>query len=518
MVAGKDRIIVEDYVIGIIEGAHRQNLIRLPRHIACLLCCREIQRRIGNKHLILAVHTAQHIIGGAVRIDLASVLIDLDSLCDIVPLFQSLRHIVDRVIECLRVDGRPFGGNVLVFRNGLVEVKLFRILCNTPVFIRHIPAIQGVAGSEGTRDGAACEVTGVGGNFLLDVRIGAVDRAAIQMEGHRVGRCVPNRVEPQVALNGKHLSGLSLGLGVFAHGPLHIHAGRTKGPALEGPCGGAIFRPVGADSGLIGRSPAIRGIRIFVRIVQPEAILLLGYLRAVGQLHRAQGVLSLIYVLLIGGNRVGDGVPVSIVVEIEVVGGVLSTDRCSVISAIRICVLRAMVRSHICSGHMQPGAGILLCDRIGRHRVHLAGHSVIASIVSAYRVISAVGVIIGDLSVCVRHPHQIVKVVFGDGLVIRGHQIQEVLLIRGVIVVNTDTLQTGNIQIRHLITVVVPIVADISVKPVGDQVMPQVCVLRVRNNLSAHSGVGAHNSGFAGIVQTGIEESTFIVLAICGGP
>ena len=88
---------------------------------------------------------------------------------------------------------------------------------------------------------------------------------------------------------------------------------------------------------------------------------------------------------------------------------------------------------------MQPGAGVLLFDGVGGHRLHLPGHGVITSIVCAHGIECAVGITVGDLITIERHPHQIVKAVLGDSRVVRGHQIQEVSPIHGVIVVNTDT-------------------------------------------------------------------------------
>ena len=78
---------------------------------------------------------------------------------------------------------RPFRGNVLVFRNRLVKVKRRLRLCNVPVFIRYIPALQRVTAPERAGNNAACGITGVGGNFLHDVRTNTIDRTAVQVEG-----------------------------------------------------------------------------------------------------------------------------------------------------------------------------------------------------------------------------------------------------------------------------------------------------------------------------------------------
>ncbi len=72
--------------------------------------------------------------------------------------------------------------------------------------------------------------------------------------------------------------------------------------------------------------------------------------------------------------------------------------------------------------------------------------------------------------------------------------------------------------------------ADASVKPVGNQIVPQTRGIeaavrivdhrlrRIGNDLSAHGRVGAHNGGLALVVFAGIKESTLTVFAVRGAP
>ena len=270
------------------------------------------------------LHLAQHIIGRSACTDIAA-CINVHFISSLVGVEGLIRYIIDRVIKCFRADSRPFCGNMLVCRNGLVKVKLCLRLCNVSVFIRYIPTIQCITISERTRNNAICRVTRVCRNFLFNGRTGIIDHATVQMEGHRIGRRIPNCIEPQVALNGESLSSLPLCFRILIHGPLHIHTGWAKAPALECPCGRAVFRPVRADSGFrVSSRPAICRIRIFVLIVQLIAILFLSHQCAVRQLDGAQRHLDSGR-NIVGGRHVGDGIPVSVIVEIEVIRIILLT-------------------------------------------------------------------------------------------------------------------------------------------------------------------------------------------------
>ena len=544
VLAGDDGIIVEEYVILFARLFRFQVEVGSLGNIAIDLLCGQILRHVLNEHFCLNLILLQHKIGfrelRVVRI--RSFLCILKVI--LVDFAQCFRQIVDGVAECLRADRRPLRGNVHVAGDRLVKGKHFLGLLNVPVYIRHVPAFQGVTALEGTGDHIfGGGIAPVGGDIFYDVIRGIAHRAAAQMEGHRIGGRIPDGVEPQVARDGEGVTGLALGLGVLIHGPLHVHAGGAKGPALERPRGRAVCMPVGADGGSSSSRtiniPAIFCCTILlllvvgVLITQVEGVLLLCHLRAVGQGNGAQGHLGVAGGAVIDGRHVGDGVPVPVVVEIEVVGNGLSANRITRFTSL-ISIFRRVIRGLIRLCHVQTGAGVLHTNIIGGHGVHLPGHGVIlgdsSAGISAHRIIAAVGIIVGDLITVERHPHQIVKVVFGDGLVVRGHQIQEVVYIRGVIVVNADTLHIGNVQVRHFVAVIVPIVADVSVKPVGNQVVPQAGILestifgisyrllRIGNDLRTHGGVGAHDGGFARIAGTGIEVSAFIVLAVGGAP
>ena len=363
------------------------------------------------------------------------------------------------------------------------------------------------------------------------------------MERHLVRRRIPNRIEAHVAIDGKRIAGLRLTAGVLVHRPLHVHTCGTERPALERPRLGAVIRTVGANGRrgklvgvisvlklpavLVGAITILRVVLVLV--IKVEAVRVLGHLRAVGQPDRAERHLAARRDV-VGGRHVGDGVAVPVVVEVQVVGVRLRSARRHVPRTGAVDILRAVVGMGVRTSHVQARAGVLLFDRVRGHRLHLAGHRIVLGValvlVLTYGVVPAIRIIVFNLTTLVRNPHQIIEVVFGDRRVVYGHQIQVVLGVGRVVIVDADLFHVGDIQIRDLEAMVVSVVADAPVEPVGHQVVAQAGAgdiarlverhrpLRIGDDLGAHGRVRSHNGGLALVVLARVEEATLAVLAI----
>ena len=541
-----DGVIAENDVVRVVCLIHHKNLVRLNGNIARLIFRSERHGRVWVERLVRLLRLLQHVIlRTAVRGNVA-VLVYPNRLFVLSAIKRARRHVVDRVAKCFRADRRPFRSNMLVIRNGLVEIELRFRRCDVAVLVGHIPAFKRIAGTERTRnDRLGRRIAPIGGNFFDDIATAVIYRAAVQMEGYTIRRGIPNRIEAQVALDGKRVAGLRPAAGVPVHRPLHVRARRTKRPTLERPFLGAVIRTVGthggrAEGGPIGirELPAVfsRAIDhrvVLVLVIQLVAVRVLGHLRAVGQPDRAERHLAARREV-VGGRHVGDGVAVPVVVEVQVVGVRLRSARRPVPRTVTVGIPRAVVGMGVRTSHVQARAGVLLFDRVRGHRLHLAGDGVVLGValvvVLTYGVVRAMRIIVFNLTVLVRNPHQIIEVVFGDRRVVYGHQIQEVLGVGRVVIVDADLVHAGDIQIRDLEAVVVAVVADAPVEPVGHQVVAQAGVgdiarlvehhrpRRVGDDLGAHGCVRSHNGGLAGVVLARVEEATLAVLAIGRSP
>ncbi len=442
MAVGRCGVVVENHVVGV-GIFHNQGLVGILGHIAAELLRRQVQGTVLDEGLVrVCILFQEPILRSTGFYDF--IILNHDRLGDGVAILLGKRNVVDVVAEGLRADSLPDSHGMEIGGDRLVKVEGYGLgnigdhiaipVQQTAVFIRVIPAHQGIALPQRTGNGAVGGEPGIGGNLCLNVVCIPGHVAAVQVEGHRIGGRVPDGVQPEVTLHGEG------GWVVFSRRrPLHIHAAGAKGPALEVPFRLAVCGPIRADVNGSRDRPGILAVLVGVLIIQGKAVFFLGHLCAVGQLDGTQGHLR-VRGAVVGGGHVGDDVAISVVVEVEVVGVVLGATGSAIISAVGISIPCGMIRRAICSCHVQPGAGILLLDAVGGHGVHLTGNGIVASVVLTHRIVSAVGNVIGDRPIHVGDPHQIVKGVFRHGLVVHGYQIQEVLLVCGVIVIDADLL------------------------------------------------------------------------------
>ena len=122
----------------------------------------------------------QHVIlRTAVRGDVA-VLVYQNRIFVLIAIKRVLRHVVDRVAKCFRAVRRPFRRNMLVLRNGLVEVKRRLGRRDVAILVRSVPAFQRVTGADRTRnDRLGGGVAPIGGNAFDNVVAAVADRATV---------------------------------------------------------------------------------------------------------------------------------------------------------------------------------------------------------------------------------------------------------------------------------------------------------------------------------------------------
>ena len=180
MLAHHDGIVVENNIVGVARLFKLENLARPVGNIARLTLCGEGHRRARVEHLVLLLGLFQHVIRRtAVRGNVA-VLVYPNRIFDLIAIKRVLRHVVDRVAKCFHAVRRPFRRNMLVLRNGLVEIERRFRRCDVAVLVGPIPAFKRIAGTERTRnDRLGRRIAPIGGNAFDNVVAAVADRAAV---------------------------------------------------------------------------------------------------------------------------------------------------------------------------------------------------------------------------------------------------------------------------------------------------------------------------------------------------